>query len=197
MYSGVVKRLWGFGKVRYRGLQRTPRAFTALALANIYLAEGACWDRGAPVSGGESGLKARELPKWAVREAKTSENCVVQCRTANHDGLFSVALRVGMQPKRTHRRRSQATVPEFRTDRVIHGVPPTEEDDLVPPDQPEVPSANTGTAIREASLTGFHPVRHNLTHGLKRKILFAMASGGLMLVPEIRQSSRTICRTHE
>lgn len=38
----VVKRLWGFGKVRYRGLQKNAtRAFTALALANIYL----CRDR--------------------------------------------------------------------------------------------------------------------------------------------------------
>ena len=36
---GVVKRLWGFGKVRYRGLAKNAtRAFTALALANIYLA---------------------------------------------------------------------------------------------------------------------------------------------------------------
>lgn len=35
---GVVKRLWGFTKVRYRGLEKTAtRAFTALALANIYL----------------------------------------------------------------------------------------------------------------------------------------------------------------
>jgi IS5 family transposase len=35
---GVVKWLWGFGKVRYRGLQKNAtRAFTALALANIYL----------------------------------------------------------------------------------------------------------------------------------------------------------------
>ena len=35
---GVVKRLWGFGKVRYRGLvKNATRAFTALALANIYL----------------------------------------------------------------------------------------------------------------------------------------------------------------
>lgn len=35
---GVVKRLWGFGKVRYRGLQKNAtRAFTALAPANIYL----------------------------------------------------------------------------------------------------------------------------------------------------------------
>lgn len=35
---GVVKRLWGFGKVGYRGLQKNAtRAFTALALTNIYL----------------------------------------------------------------------------------------------------------------------------------------------------------------
>ena len=38
---GVVKRLWGFGKVRYRGLKKNAtRAFTALALANIYLSRG-------------------------------------------------------------------------------------------------------------------------------------------------------------
>ena len=36
---GVVKRLWRFGKVRYRGLEKNAtRAFTALALANICLA---------------------------------------------------------------------------------------------------------------------------------------------------------------
>lgn len=35
----VVKRLWGFGKVRYRGLAKNvTRAFVALGLANIYLA---------------------------------------------------------------------------------------------------------------------------------------------------------------
>ncbi len=35
----VVKRLWGFSKVRYRGLARhASRAFTALALASMYLA---------------------------------------------------------------------------------------------------------------------------------------------------------------
>jgi IS5 family transposase len=35
----VVKRLWGFTKVRYRGLMKNGcRAFTALALAKIYLA---------------------------------------------------------------------------------------------------------------------------------------------------------------
>lgn len=38
---GVVKRLWGFGKVRYRGLAKNAtRAFVALGLANIYLARG-------------------------------------------------------------------------------------------------------------------------------------------------------------
>jgi len=35
---GVVKRLWGFSKVRYRGLAKNAtRAFTALALANIFM----------------------------------------------------------------------------------------------------------------------------------------------------------------
>ena len=35
---GVLKRLWGYGTVRYRGLaNNATRAFTALALANIYL----------------------------------------------------------------------------------------------------------------------------------------------------------------
>jgi IS5 family transposase len=35
---GVVKRLWGYSKVRYRGLAKNAtRAFTALALANIFL----------------------------------------------------------------------------------------------------------------------------------------------------------------
>jgi transposase, IS5 family len=34
----VVKRLWGFAKVRYRGLAKnTARAFAAFALANLYL----------------------------------------------------------------------------------------------------------------------------------------------------------------
>ncbi len=38
---GVVKRLWGFDKARYRGLAKNAtRAFTALALANIYLVRG-------------------------------------------------------------------------------------------------------------------------------------------------------------
>ncbi|WP_198970205.1 transposase, partial [Xylophilus sp. ASV27] len=35
----VVKRLWGFTKVRYRGLAKNAtRSFVALGLANIYLA---------------------------------------------------------------------------------------------------------------------------------------------------------------
>jgi IS5 family transposase len=37
VFAGV-KRLWGFGKVRYRGLAKNAnRAFAALALANIYM----------------------------------------------------------------------------------------------------------------------------------------------------------------
>ena len=37
----VVKRLWGFNKVRYRGLgKNATRAFVTLGLANIYLARG-------------------------------------------------------------------------------------------------------------------------------------------------------------
>lgn len=37
----VVKRLWGFTKVRYRGLRKNAgRVFTALALANLYLSRG-------------------------------------------------------------------------------------------------------------------------------------------------------------
>ena len=35
---GVIKRLWGFNKVRYRGLRKNAtRAFTALALSNIFM----------------------------------------------------------------------------------------------------------------------------------------------------------------
>jgi IS5 family transposase len=35
---GVIKRLWGFNKVRYRGLQKNAtRAFTVLALSNIFM----------------------------------------------------------------------------------------------------------------------------------------------------------------
>jgi IS5 family transposase len=35
----VVKRLWGFGKVRYRGLAKTAtQAFVATAPANVFLA---------------------------------------------------------------------------------------------------------------------------------------------------------------
>ena len=37
----VVKRLWGFSKVRYRGLAKNAtRSFVALGLANLYLARG-------------------------------------------------------------------------------------------------------------------------------------------------------------
>lgn len=44
----VVKRLWGFSKVRYRGLAKnTTRVFTAFALANLYLVRYQLGARGA------------------------------------------------------------------------------------------------------------------------------------------------------
>jgi transposase, IS5 family len=40
----VVKRLWGFSKVRYRGLAKNAtRAFVSLAMANVYLARKPLW----------------------------------------------------------------------------------------------------------------------------------------------------------
>lgn len=45
----VVKRLWGFDKVRYRGLAKNAtRSFVALGLANIYLARGALYGQVRP-----------------------------------------------------------------------------------------------------------------------------------------------------
>jgi IS5 family transposase len=42
----VVKRLWGFSKARYRGLAKNAtRAFTTLAMANIYLAKKPLYDQ--------------------------------------------------------------------------------------------------------------------------------------------------------
>jgi IS5 family transposase len=46
---GVVKRLWGFDKVRYRGLAKNAtRSFVALGLANIYLARDALYGQVRP-----------------------------------------------------------------------------------------------------------------------------------------------------
>ena len=43
---GVVKRLWGFDKVRYRGLAKNAtRSFVVLGLANIYLARGVLYEQ--------------------------------------------------------------------------------------------------------------------------------------------------------
>ena len=44
----VVKRLWGFAKVRYRGLAKnTVRVFAAFSLANLYLGRYRLGGRGA------------------------------------------------------------------------------------------------------------------------------------------------------
>ncbi len=46
---GVVKRFWGFDKVRCRGLAKNAtRSFVALGLANIYLARGALYGQVRP-----------------------------------------------------------------------------------------------------------------------------------------------------
>jgi IS5 family transposase len=46
---GVVKRLWGFDKVRYRGLAKNAtRSFVALGLANIYRARGTLYGQVRP-----------------------------------------------------------------------------------------------------------------------------------------------------
>jgi transposase, IS5 family len=43
---GVIKHLWGFDKVRYRGLAKNAtRSFVALGLANIYLARGVLYGK--------------------------------------------------------------------------------------------------------------------------------------------------------
>jgi IS5 family transposase len=47
----VVKRLWGFAKVRYRGLAKnTARSFTMFALANLYLVRRRLLPRGAQLA---------------------------------------------------------------------------------------------------------------------------------------------------
>lgn len=90
---GVVKRLWGFGKVRYRGLPKNAtRAFTALALANIYLAR-ALAGTGAPVEAEIGPQGPANSPNGWHKRPQCPKSCTIQCRTANHDGLFSVALR--------------------------------------------------------------------------------------------------------
>jgi transposase, IS5 family len=44
----VVKRLWGFSKVRYRGLAKnTARAYAAFALANLFVVRRTLLSRGA------------------------------------------------------------------------------------------------------------------------------------------------------
>jgi transposase, IS5 family len=48
----VIKQLWGFTKVRYRGLAKnTARAFTLFALANLYRWRHRLLPPGAPATG--------------------------------------------------------------------------------------------------------------------------------------------------
>jgi len=76
----VVKRLWGFSKVRYRGLAKNAtRASTALALANIYLARGP--------------LMARVRP-WARQAGRR----VCKPRTADHIPIQIARLKYHLDP---------------------------------------------------------------------------------------------------
>lgn len=62
----VVKRLWGFTKVRYRGLYKnTARALTSFALANLYL------------------LRKKLLPQSCSRgKSQASKQSLIGCRIA-------------------------------------------------------------------------------------------------------------------
>ncbi|MGF6963096.1 hypothetical protein OKW43_000101 [Paraburkholderia sp. WC7.3g] len=92
----VVKRLWGFTKVRYRGLAKNAnRAFVALALANVYLSRRRLMAQVRPLWA-KSGPKARANgPKGPKTRGQSSAH---GDQTSNHfeieicGGLFSVAL---------------------------------------------------------------------------------------------------------
>jgi len=89
---GVVKRLWGFTKVRYRGLQKNAtRAFTALALANISLPE-ATAGTGAPVRVEIGPQGPANGPNGRRKRPQNPKNGVFRVRAGNFEGLFSVAL---------------------------------------------------------------------------------------------------------
>jgi IS5 family transposase len=92
----VVKRLWGFTKVRYRGLAKNAcRAFTALALANIYWSRKQLMAQVRPYC-----AKAGTMPARMARKgkAKRAEHAFLSERASKSDhypkirGLFSVAL---------------------------------------------------------------------------------------------------------
>lgn len=66
----VVKRLWGFTKVRYRRLAKNAnRAFVALALANVYLSRRklmALVSRSGREAGEESNIITQTLPSFSI-----------------------------------------------------------------------------------------------------------------------------------
>ena len=69
--GGVVKRLWGFDKVRYRGLAKNAtRSFVALRLANIFLARGVLYGKVRPFSAG----RCRRSPGNAQDPADASSH---------------------------------------------------------------------------------------------------------------------------
>jgi IS5 family transposase len=58
----VVKRLWGFAKVRYRGLAKNAtRSFVVLGLANLYLARRVLYEQVRP-----SGAPSEPIARWVA-----------------------------------------------------------------------------------------------------------------------------------
>ena len=89
---GVVKRLWGFGRVSYRSVAKNAtRAFTALALANIYLGRQRFMAQVIP----KGGKRAERLE---IRPVSTSEVPVLgtfesnQCVMNPNSGLDGACL---------------------------------------------------------------------------------------------------------
>ncbi|MGF6979956.1 hypothetical protein QFZ94_008473 [Paraburkholderia sp. JPY465] len=92
----VVKRLWGFTKVRYRGLAKNAnRAFVALALTNVYLSRRRLMAQVRP-QWAKSGPQARaQRPGGQEMQPESfthDESASVCARIDEYNGLFSVAL---------------------------------------------------------------------------------------------------------
>ena len=67
----VFKRLWGFNKVRYRGLAKNAtRSFVALGLANIYLARRPLY--------GKSAFSGRKASHWLAARSEMANKSPIQ-----------------------------------------------------------------------------------------------------------------------
>ena len=82
----VVKRLWGFNKVRYRGLAKNAtRAFVALGLANIYpRAKNHCMDKCA-----HSGRSASQWLAARPQKPRPAAQCASHPRSSTRYSVNS------------------------------------------------------------------------------------------------------------